>query len=617
MSFRMRRLISVVLCAVAILWCIAETVYADPAEVARLTSEADAALTRFRTACLHAWKYDNLRPTILRAVAPLGTAFQPPDVPVVHLSPASPDYQLVVGEMAYWYSLYMSKSTRLVEERQVALPGDPEIPPQAKAVDGLVAEELRYTADAADDVRASYWQVCAQAWPFINLRPLCGLPGIEADTILNPFLPVPVIKLSEASPDYKQIVASLHDLEPRLGSTASRIADLRSDRQSLAEAAKAAVPAPEAFDDPRIAAMIPLFESLKPAIREWRQLQRDIEALYQPWQLARFALWTLQVEYRRLQSELQLALLEQQDPDTWAEGKGRERLIRAALAALQPQIQKAEYELKQIEAELTKLRTQQLVRESKGGASVDEWIQLSDVFGRCGAAAHHSALPVFEQWVADEPRLWHPYFARAVARLHIGQIESALDDLQRVESKIRLYGGNNSMVAQVLAIRAYALCKQSDSREGERLFAEARKLDPKSWAVNLIRGWSSLERGKHSTARDCFQLAMRLSENSPRWEVYEASALLFAASPLESIRNGNKAIEQATKARDLQADQDKSPPNIWISLNTLSAAFAETGDFETALQWATKAAACAPQAAVTLIDERIALYRERAPYRLE
>ena len=65
---------------------------ADPGEQARLEQEVAEAASHFVEFCRRpeVWKYDNLRPTIFRAIAPLGTIFRPPEVPVVHLSPAVP-----------------------------------------------------------------------------------------------------------------------------------------------------------------------------------------------------------------------------------------------------------------------------------------------------------------------------------------------------------------------------------------------------------------------------------------------------------------------------------------------------------------------------------------------
>jgi hypothetical protein len=63
-------------------------------------------------------------------------------------------------------------------------------------------------------------------------------------------------------------------------------------------------------------------------------------------------------------------------------------------------------------------------------------------------------------------------------------------------------------------------------------------LDKQAWAICLIRGWSYLERGKYSSAKADFQLALQLSKTDPKPEVHEAMALLLAACPDDRVRNG-------------------------------------------------------------------------------
>ena len=56
-------------------------------------------LANLTKVCAEAWQYDNLRPTVARAVWPQGTMFKAPEVPVKQLSPASPLYR---GSLDKW-----------------------------------------------------------------------------------------------------------------------------------------------------------------------------------------------------------------------------------------------------------------------------------------------------------------------------------------------------------------------------------------------------------------------------------------------------------------------------------------------------------------------------------
>jgi Flp pilus assembly protein TadD len=55
----------------------------------------------------------------------------------------------------------------------------------------------------------------------------------------------------------------------------------------------------------------------------------------------------------------------------------------------------------------------------------------------------------------------------------------------------------------------------------------------------------------------------------------------------------------------------------WICLDTLGAACAEPGDFDSAVKWANQALERAPPESRDEIRQRVGLYREGRPYHLE
>jgi tetratricopeptide (TPR) repeat protein len=609
-----------VISMVALSLAIPSSYAADPGEQARLEQAVADAAARFVDFCRspEVWRYDNLRPTIMRAVAPIGTIFNPPQVPVVFLSPGRPEYRRIVGEMMYRFSLYASRKQRLAEflaeEKVASAQPDGALPAQSSPADEYLGEETHRVENKLDKARASYGGACAWAWPYFNLRPSCHVPGFEAATILNPFVPVPTIRLSEASPDYKVIVVARDRWEPRIPNAKTRLTDLHDD-QKAARAATAAGANGKPFDekvaleDCRLAKMSKIYQEMKPALRQWRTDQSEVETLDDLGYSAIGTLVVLQAQAQNLQSQIYAA--EHNNNGQWI---GPANELRCQLAALAPQINMVQSELARIESKVEQLRQEQASLAAQTDASTWAWFPLCDVLGRLSPVAHHNAMPLFDRWIAEEPRLWQLYLARGAAHLRLAQPDLAFKDLQRVERKLRLYDTRPKPALEplnfVMALEAYALCQKNDGSCGDRLFAEAKNADVQYWPIYLVRGWSYLEREKYLAAHEDFKMALQLSKNTQA-KPHEAMALLLAACPAHRFRDGPKAVEHATKACELTEERD------WTCLDTLGAAHAEAGHFDAALESANKALKLAPAESQELIRERIAFYRDKKPYRLK
>ena len=106
-----------------------------------------------------------------------------------------------------------------------------------------------------------------------------------------------------------------------------------------------------------------------------------------------------------------------------------------------------------------------------------------------------------------------------------------------------------------------------------------------------------------------FHEAIRLRPNDP--ETYNKIAWFLATLPKANERDGKSAVEFATKACELT--EWKNP----VYLDTLSAAFAELGEFDSAAKWQSTAIEL-------LSDEkeredyrtRLRLYQQKKPYRV-
>jgi tetratricopeptide (TPR) repeat protein len=98
-------------------------------------------------------------------------------------------------------------------------------------------------------------------------------------------------------------------------------------------------------------------------------------------------------------------------------------------------------------------------------------------------------------------------------------------------------------------------------------------------------------------------------QNTPR--ALNVLAWFLATCPEDSIRNGAEAVRHATKACELTSWQE------WKYIDTLAAAWAETGDFQRAIEYEQQALELKnfDEDARKRMEDRLALYRKRQPVR--
>ncbi len=152
------------------------------------------------------------------------------------------------------------------------------------------------------------------------------------------------------------------------------------------------------------------------------------------------------------------------------------------------------------------------------------------------------------------------------------------------------------------------LSRQKKYPEAEAHFDQALRLHPGNVPAQCNLGLVLSRLGDYEAARSQFTEAIRLEPGEPN--AYNALAMLMAACPEAKFRDGKRAVELATHARELT--QGKNP----IILDTLAAAQAEAGDFDAAVS-------SQKRAIELLTDEpqkndyrsRLELYRARRPFR--
>ena len=136
----------------------------------------------------------------------------------------------------------------------------------------------------------------------------------------------------------------------------------------------------------------------------------------------------------------------------------------------------------------------------------------------------------------------------------------------------------------------------------------AIRLDPENVHAYFrrARAWTAL--GAYAKAIADFDHAVQLDSQEPI--TYEHLAWLRATCPDARFRDGQKAVEVATRACELTAWKHPS------CLAALAAAHAEAGDFVSAVNWQTQANSLEPIAANKAKGEAsLTLYRQKKPYR--
>jgi tetratricopeptide (TPR) repeat protein len=138
---------------------------------------------------------------------------------------------------------------------------------------------------------------------------------------------------------------------------------------------------------------------------------------------------------------------------------------------------------------------------------------------------------------------------------------------------------------------------------------EAIRLDPRNALAFVRRGNAWSNKQDYDRALRDYETAMQVDPKYPGG--YNAMAWLMATCPEDKYRNADKAIELATQACDLTAWKDD------LILDTLAAAYAEAGNFETAVKY-QKQVLDSPDVGPTLREDiraRLRLYEAGKAYR--
>jgi tetratricopeptide (TPR) repeat protein len=189
---------------------------------------------------------------------------------------------------------------------------------------------------------------------------------------------------------------------------------------------------------------------------------------------------------------------------------------------------------------------------------------------------------------------------RAVFLATEGKVDQAILQLEDLRAK----GAKDPTTLNTLAM-LYAMGKHN--RPAIEAFTALLAQQPNNAAALRNRGDLYLGIGKHAEAVADFNEAVKLEPKEPG--LLNNLAWVLATSPVDSLRDGKRAVELATKACE-ETEYKKA-----YILSTLAAAYAETGDMKKAVEWSEKSLAVGSDEHKESLQKELASYRAGKPWR--
>lgn len=184
------------------------------------------------------------------------------------------------------------------------------------------------------------------------------------------------------------------------------------------------------------------------------------------------------------------------------------------------------------------------------------------------------SLADIEEVILRQPGLLVAHLLRAEIFAATNRVNQAIEKLE----EIRPLAPDQPKLLEPLATY-YLIAGQP--RKCIEMFSTLLESDPDNYRALRFRGDAHLNIGEHVEAVADFNRAIELSDEDDG--LLNNFAWVLATSPIDEVRDGPRAVELATKAAEMSS---YSVPHI---LSTLAAAYAETGDFESAKKWSQKA----------------------------
>lgn len=217
---------------------------------------------------------------------------------------------------------------------------------------------------------------------------------------------------------------------------------------------------------------------------------------------------------------------------------------------------------------------------------------------------HDKAIADFSETIRLKPKQADAFSMRGKSYLCLQKHDDAIADFTKA---IDL----NPNDASLLGERASVWTKVDDFSKALEFYNRAIRLANKDTALLHGRGWIHETTKNYEKALADYNRATALNPN--RLASLNSKAWILATCPDDRIRNQTEAVAQAKKACEL------SECKIYFFIDTLSAALAEAGDFESAAKYQQQAIELNRDdtAFVKDAEERLTLFAGKKPYRTQ
>jgi Flp pilus assembly protein TadD len=238
------------------------------------------------------------------------------------------------------------------------------------------------------------------------------------------------------------------------------------------------------------------------------------------------------------------------------------------------------------------------------GEKTKGWVRTDNVLGEEAALEHVSKL------IEENPGEAKYWIARARMRmstLGLGNSERS-QQLDAAEADLREARKQAPASGEVRYYQALIALRRQQLDDALQKLNEAIDLNDKDARFFAERGRLLEQRGKKTEAMHDLEKVVSLEAADA--VTYNNLAWWYATDYDSSVRDGAKAVKYATESCEL------THYNNYMFVDTLAAAYAESGDFASAERWQEEAIKlCSNSTQKKELEDRLKQYQLKQPYR--